>query len=253
MPAAKTTTTKAAAAPVVHDSLAAALVAFQAECPTVAKSHTARIPTKGGAPYTYTYADLADTSDAILPVLTRHGMAFIALPRQEADGRYSLVGTLVHTSGEKMEGAVPLHGRTPQEIGSSLTYMRRYLLCAMTGVVADDDDDGARAQAAEGRTQGSNTDAPKPEPEPEPGPAQQIVLDRIQSYDKRHQAVLMPWWNGQNLPAPAQLTPEQCAWVMERLDEYDQRAADAAQQEAQAKAADQGPNVDHTETTQGPQ
>lgn len=230
---------KAVAERADHDSLAAALVAFQTECPTVAKNHTARIPTSGGGSYSYKYADLADTSDAILPVLTRHGLAFITSPRVEADGRYSLVGTLVHTSGQTMEGAAPLHGRSPQEVGSSLTYMRRYLLCAMTGVVADDDDDGQRAQAAEGRTQGTSTDAPEPEPAPVLGPAQQLVLDRIQSYDKHHQAVLLPWWKNQGLSAPAQLTPEQCTWVMDQLDTYDQRAADAAQQEAQVRQAEE--------------
>lgn len=134
------------------DTLAAALAAFQAEMPTVAKSHRASVPTKTGGSYTYTYADLADVSAAVTPLLAKHGLAFTCCPRA-ADRGYELVGRLLHASGESVEGSLPLTGGTPQELGSSLTYMRRYLLGALTGVVTDDDDDGRQAQVAAKRQQ----------------------------------------------------------------------------------------------------
>lgn len=133
-------------------SLAAALAAFQAEMPTVPKSHRASVPTKSGGSYSYTYADLADVSAAVTPLLAKHGLAFSCCPRP-ADRGYELVGRLLHTSGESVEGSLPLNGGTPQELGSSLTYMRRYLLGALTGVVTDDDDDGRQAQVAAKRQQ----------------------------------------------------------------------------------------------------
>ena len=133
-------------------SLAAALAAFQAEMPTVPKSHRASVPTKNGGSYSYTYADLADVSAAVTPLLAKHGLAFSCCPRP-ADRGYELVGRLLHTSGESVEGSLPLNGGTPQELGSSLTYMRRYLLGALTGVVTDDDDDGRQAQVAAKRQQ----------------------------------------------------------------------------------------------------
>lgn len=212
MPAAKKDA--ASPAPTLHVNLATALAAFQAEAPPVAKNHTADT-----GKFRYSYADLADTTDAILPVLTRHGLSFVCIPRQTPNG-YELVGTMLHLSGEKLEGALPLHGRTPQEIGSSLTYMRRYLLCAMTGVVADDDDDGQRAQAAESRTQA--------EPQPEPvRPDQQALLDRLQAYDHLPKAQLLQTYATWKLPPPAQLAPNQVAWVMEQLDVFDQQQAGA--------------------------
>ena len=135
-----------------HPNLATALAAFQAEMPVVAQNKKATGPTKSGGSYSYTYADLADVTAAALPLLSRHGLAFSACPRGTDHG-YELTGVLLHTSGESQEGSLPLHGNSPQELGSSLTYARRYLLGSMTGIVTDDDTDATPAQTAPQRTQ----------------------------------------------------------------------------------------------------
>lgn len=127
--------------------LAAALAAFQADMPKVHKGKTARVPTKGGGSYSYDYADLADVTAVAMPKLAEHGLSFVSCPRQTERG-YELVGTLVHKSGEHLTGALPLTGGTEQALGSSLTYLRRYLLGSMTGIVTDDDEDGAAATHA---------------------------------------------------------------------------------------------------------
>lgn len=129
--------------------LVAALAKVQAELPSVGKTKTAKVvgKTQDGRPfdYSYKYADLADVAAAIHPLLSAAGLAFIAAP-QFTGGKYVLVGTLEHSSGEKRAAVFPITGVKPQEIGSSITYGRRYLLCALTGVVADEDDDGRAAQ-----------------------------------------------------------------------------------------------------------
>ncbi len=127
--------------------LAGALAAFQAEAPTVKKSQKAEVPTKAGGKYTYTFANLANVTEAAYPLLAKHGLAFTACPERTERG-YELVGWLLHSSGESLRGALPIQGNTAQEIGSSITYGRRYLLGSMTGVVTDDDDDGALASRA---------------------------------------------------------------------------------------------------------
>lgn len=129
-------------------TLAAALVKFQAEMPTVGKDRTAKVPTKNGGEYSYTYAGLADIVKAAMPILTKHGLSFSCCPRRTDQGDYDIVGVLLHTSGEKLEGALPVQGATAQQIGSSLTYGRRYLFGCMTGLVTDDDDDGTLANQA---------------------------------------------------------------------------------------------------------
>jgi hypothetical protein len=150
--------------------LAAALAAFQAEAPTVKKSQKAEVPTKAGGKFTYTFANLANVTEAAYPLLAKHGMSFSACPERTERG-YELVGWLLHSSGESLRGALPIQGNTAQEIGSSITYGRRYLLGSMTGVVTDDDDDGVLASRAK-------KPAAKPEPaaaEPRPTTGPQLV------------------------------------------------------------------------------
>jgi hypothetical protein len=127
------------------EAIATALAAFQSEMPTVAKGKTAKVPTKDGGSYSYAYADLAAICEATMPLLTKHGLSFTAQPRGTDHG-YELVGVLLHTSGEQLDGALPLFGNSPQQIGSAITYARRYLYGCLTGIVTDADDDGQAAQ-----------------------------------------------------------------------------------------------------------
>lgn len=137
-------------------ALAAALAAFQADMPTIPKGQKARVPTKTGGSYEYTYAGLPAVSEVVMPLLSKHGLSFSVCPRV-TDAHAEVVGILLHKDGGRLEASLPMNGRTPQEIGSALTYARRYLLGCMTGVVTDDDDDGSLAEAAK-RT----VAAPKP-------------------------------------------------------------------------------------------
>lgn len=130
------------------DTLTAALVALQADLPVVRKTRTATVRSDKGA-YSYSYADLGDMADALYPRLTALGIAFVCAP-DVVDGRPVLRGTLRHVSGQDVTGTLPLEGgRTPQAMGSSITYARRYLLGALTGLVADEDDDGNTATAGQ--------------------------------------------------------------------------------------------------------
>jgi hypothetical protein len=53
---------------------------------------------------------------------------------------------LLHESGEFEGGEYPLPPNgTPQQMGSAITYARRYTFCAVTGVVSEEDDDGKAA------------------------------------------------------------------------------------------------------------
>lgn len=133
------------------DQLATALAEFQAEMPTVPKKHTAQVRSDKGS-YSYTYAGLADVCEVAMPLLARHGLSFATLP-----GNGVLTGILLHSSGQSLTASLPISGSTPQQVGSSLTYMRRYLLGCMTGIVTDDDDDG---QVAASR--------PRAKPQPKP-------------------------------------------------------------------------------------
>jgi hypothetical protein len=126
-------------------SLAAALAAVQRRLPDVAKAKTAKVRSEKGN-YEYQYATLPDITKALLPLLGENGLCWITRPMLTDDHRLVLAYELRHTSGESVSGEYPLPtGGSPQMLGSAITYGRRYCLCAVTGVAADDDDDGQAA------------------------------------------------------------------------------------------------------------
>jgi len=136
------------------DSFAAALARFQAELPSVLKGRTGKVMKDGKLQYEYDYADLADVSSVVLPALGKQGLSFTAAPVM-TDRGYTLIGRLQHVSGQYVEGTWPLPANVaPQSLGIWLTYGRRYLLCALSGVAADADTDAADqpAPAAKPRT-----------------------------------------------------------------------------------------------------
>lgn len=128
--------------------LAKALAALQAEMPVIPKGQRANVKMKSGETYSYTYASLHDVTRVIYPLLAKHGLSFTCAPQVRPDGTGTVGGVLLHTSGESVSSSLPLFGRTAQELGSSLTYARRYLLGCLTGVVTDDDEDGTLADKA---------------------------------------------------------------------------------------------------------
>lgn len=132
-----------------HESLAAALAAFQAALPAIVKNKAGQA--RGARTR---YADLAEVSSEVLPLLGAHGLSFSARPTLLDDGRFVLAYALRHESGGEDTGMYPLpQNAGPQDLGSALTYARRYTLMAVTGVAPDDDDDGHAAQAAHDRQQ----------------------------------------------------------------------------------------------------
>jgi ERF superfamily len=150
-------------------ALAEALVSLQAELPEVRKGETAKVQTKQGGSYTYSYANLADCSRAVLPLLAKNGLSFSAKPTM-VENQFTLVYTLRHTSGAADTGEYPLPDptrSTPQEIGSAITYARRYALCAVTGLTPDGDDDDAQAASAKPATDTHRRGKPKALPVPD--------------------------------------------------------------------------------------
>jgi hypothetical protein len=97
------------------------------------------------------YASLAAVRNAIVPVLAKHGIAFIQ-NLTTADGTVSCETILIHKSGEMLRFGpltLPVSKMDAQGYGSASTYARRYSAMAVMGIVGDHDDD---AESAVGRT-----------------------------------------------------------------------------------------------------
>lgn len=97
------------------------------------------------------YADFTSCMDACRSALSDNGLA-VMQTCETIDGKLNLVTMLAHTSGQWMKSEFPLIASKmdSQGIGSAMTYAKRYSLCGMVGIVADEegDDDG---EAAVGR------------------------------------------------------------------------------------------------------
>lgn len=124
------------------NELSKALTAFQKNTPKITKDKTAKVPTKTGKDYSYDYADLASIWDKIRGNLADNELSVIQSPSSRT-GEATLTTVLAHSSGQWVEDEMPLKivQDTPQGQGSAITYARRYMLCAMLGIVADSDTD----------------------------------------------------------------------------------------------------------------
>jgi len=91
------------------------------------------------------YADLESVWDSCRSLLSENGLAVMQFPGEYFDGTMSLTTVLSHSSGEwiSKEMSLPVTKPDAQGAGSALTYMRRYALAAVVGVVQADDDGNA--------------------------------------------------------------------------------------------------------------
>jgi hypothetical protein len=98
----------------------------------------------------YRYASIAAILDAVRPTLNKHGILLSQEPSQ-ADGVVSVTTKLM--LGEQTISSTlsaPMSRGGFHELGSAITYLRRYGLSSMLGVAAEEDEDGHAAQATAG-------------------------------------------------------------------------------------------------------
>jgi hypothetical protein len=119
------------------------------------------------------YADLAEIINTARPVLAKHGLSVVQIPGMDG-GSVSVETVLLHESGEWLSGvsAAPMSKQykkdggelppSPQAVGSSITYLRRYSLAALCAIAQEDDDGNAASRPR-------REEAAEPEPDAETG------------------------------------------------------------------------------------
>lgn len=148
-------------------SLAEDLVAALAELDNPHKDATADV-----GQYAYRYATLATLLDIARPVLGRHRLALLTLV--ESTGPTVTVRAVFHhATGDTLDvGRLDLaRGTSAQQLGSAITYARRYLALAALGLAAEDDDGATAAQLVD------TTPAPPP-----PDPDAVATFERLRTY-----------------------------------------------------------------------
>lgn len=113
------------------------------------------------------YASLAACVTAIKPALSENGLGMSQTPTLSNDSKLISVDTIViHSSGQyvRWEFSMPLEfAAKPQEVGKTVTYVRRYALSGF-GLITDDDDDGNSGSNVNGHNQQRNSPPPPPPP-----------------------------------------------------------------------------------------
>ena len=118
-----------------------ALQMLQAEMPIIRKDSSG---------YGYKYASLDNIVSTIVPIMAKHGLCYCQ-PVGGDGTNISVTTIIMHSDGGMIEGTIsaPLaSGKAAkmseiQGAGSVITYLRRYSLSSMLGLVTDEDTDGA--------------------------------------------------------------------------------------------------------------
>ena len=125
--------------PVHKVTLVEALAKAQAEFPEIKKDRENDF-------YKSKYATLDSVIKATREPLCKNGIAVTHTFAKEESGPV-VITTLHHISGETMRSVIPIiAGDGMQGLGSAITYAKRYNLCGLLNVTANEDDDGNAAQ-----------------------------------------------------------------------------------------------------------
>lgn len=115
------------------------LATMQPELPRVIKS-------KDG--HNSKYAPLEDINDAIRPAMQKHGFA-VLFDINQGENCVEITTTLAHRLGHTKSLTIPLALDTSgsknavQAVGSTISYGKRYGICAILNISTGDDNDGA--------------------------------------------------------------------------------------------------------------
>ena len=102
------------------------------------------------------YATLNSVMDSCRDALLSNGIWLCQYPVPAEPGYLGLVTKLTHAKSGQWQSSlavVPLPKADPQGVGISMTYMRRYALSVMLGIVTEEDTDGEFASDKPNRPQ----------------------------------------------------------------------------------------------------
>lgn len=142
------------------EEISKALAAFAGEITNPTKDQTAN-----AGQFSYRYAGLDKVLAHVRPVLAKHDLFVSQDVQINKEGLMLLLTTIHHASGQTLEfGPIRIRsGQQAQQIGSNITYLRRYALVTALGIAADEDLDGASAGPPEKKATRSRQPK-KPEP-----------------------------------------------------------------------------------------
>ncbi len=117
------------------------MASMQIEMPSVAER---------GTGHNIKYATFEDINDVAKPIMSKYGFA-VSFKVVETDRGVRVTGLLLHRSGHREETEMTFPSDTSgsknavQALGSSISYAKRYIMCAMLNITTRGEDDNGFA------------------------------------------------------------------------------------------------------------
>ena len=97
--------------------------------------------------YGYNYTDFDTVVKTVKPILKNNHLGFCQMLDTKENGKSGVTTILFHESGESIQAWFELPASQVskvacQNMGASVTYIKRYALCAVLGCSSDEDTDG---------------------------------------------------------------------------------------------------------------
>lgn len=194
------------------------------------------------------YTSLASVLEAILPAFNAAGLCVLQHPVLSEDVVH-MTTLITHESGQWMRSlcSIPVAGKKDAHaVGSAISYLRRYTLASICGVIQSDDDGNGASDVAPQQPQAPARPAPvRFTAAPAPAPVEQAQLT-----DEQLAEAIAPVdygllraycaWHGKGAPSELQVHQQQqmLAWLKGKGAEVLQRfAEERAKEEAELEAA----------------
>gem|GEM_PF-4193629 len=163
-----------------------ALAKAQAEFQPIICNKTAKVTFRdGGSGYNFKYADLQTVISATQPALSKHGLAVSDQIEMEDGEKPKITVYLRHVSGQAITSSLPIPQQftKAQELGSLISFYRRYLLSGLLHVSSQEDDDANHVDGnlAHISDIGRNYSNPARSPQAASGPATTQRDDRAKN------------------------------------------------------------------------
>jgi hypothetical protein len=162
------------------NTLLKSLTMAQSEYPTLPKDK------KG---YGYNYTDLDTVITTIKPIFEKNKLGFIQSLTTLENGKNGITTRIFSVEGEWIEDTIALPDvamaktNAAQNLGASITYMRRYALCSMLGISSDEDVDATTTTETQSKQTQSQTPQKKNTPSKLKGgpdtPAQTKIINDL--------------------------------------------------------------------------
>lgn len=166
---------------------------MQIEMPSVAER---------GRGHNIKYATFEDINDVAKPIMSKYGFA-VSFKVVESDRGVKVTGILLHRSGHREETEMTFPSDTSgsknavQALGSSISYAKRYIMCAMLNITTRGEDDDGNSAA----------------PVKTLSPVQAMTVDRMLAECSDE----VKAWFAENYGTPAQFPQAKYTWLIDTL------------------------------------